>query len=218
MPGLDMRAAWTCLIGIILAVALNKCTEYYTGTEYQPVKSLAKSCETGHATNIIQGFAVGYESTVAAVIDHRRGDHRQRAGLCRHQRHVRRLRRGHVRHRHAHADRQHDLDGRVRPRGRQRQRHRRNGLRQESHGRGPVQGGPADPGRPRRRGQHDQGHHQGHRHRLGRDRGRVAVQQLHRFGRLRRRGRKRADHRRDVYNAVGQSADDLRTRCCSSAC
>ena len=66
--GLDMRAAWACLIGIILAVALNKCTEYYTGTEYSPVKSLAKSCETGHATNIIQGFAVGYESSVAAVL------------------------------------------------------------------------------------------------------------------------------------------------------
>ncbi|MCX7427805.1 MAG: sodium-translocating pyrophosphatase [Planctomycetia bacterium] len=66
--GLDMRAAWTCLIGIILAVALNKCTEYYTGTEYKPVKGLAKACETGHATNIIQGLAVGYESTVAAVL------------------------------------------------------------------------------------------------------------------------------------------------------
>ncbi len=67
-PGLDMRPAWACLIGIILAVALNKCTEYYTGTEYSPVRSLAKSCETGHATNIIQGFAVGYESSVAAVL------------------------------------------------------------------------------------------------------------------------------------------------------
>jgi K(+)-stimulated pyrophosphate-energized sodium pump len=67
-PGLDMRPAWTCLIGIVLAVLLNKCTEYYTGTEYSPVKSLAKSCQTGHATNIIQGFAVGYESTVAAVL------------------------------------------------------------------------------------------------------------------------------------------------------
>jgi K(+)-stimulated pyrophosphate-energized sodium pump len=66
--GLDMRPAWACLIGIILAVALNKCTEYYTGTEYSPVKSLAKACETGHATNIIQGFAVGYESSVAAVL------------------------------------------------------------------------------------------------------------------------------------------------------
>jgi K(+)-stimulated pyrophosphate-energized sodium pump len=66
--GLDMRAAWTCLIGILLAVALNKCTEYYTGTEFEPVKSLARNCSTGHATNIIQGFAVGYESTVAAVL------------------------------------------------------------------------------------------------------------------------------------------------------
>jgi K(+)-stimulated pyrophosphate-energized sodium pump len=66
--GLDMRPAWTCLIGIVLAVLLNKCTEYYTGTEFEPVKSLAKNCSTGHATNIIQGFAVGYESSVAAVI------------------------------------------------------------------------------------------------------------------------------------------------------
>jgi K(+)-stimulated pyrophosphate-energized sodium pump len=65
---LDMRPAWTCLIGIVLAIALNKCTEYWTGTEYSPVKSLAKSCRTGHATNIIQGIAVGYESTVWAVI------------------------------------------------------------------------------------------------------------------------------------------------------
>jgi K(+)-stimulated pyrophosphate-energized sodium pump len=65
---LDMRAAFTCFIGIILAIALNFCTEYWTGTEYEPVKSLAKSCRTGHATNIIQGIAVGYESTVWAVI------------------------------------------------------------------------------------------------------------------------------------------------------
>ena len=56
------------MIGIILAVCLNKCTEYFTGTEYAPVKSLAKACSTGHATNIIQGFAVGYESSVAAVL------------------------------------------------------------------------------------------------------------------------------------------------------
>ena len=68
VPGLDMRPAWTCLIGILLAIGLNKVTEYFTGTEYSPVRSLVKSCETGHATNIIQGFAVGYESTVAAVL------------------------------------------------------------------------------------------------------------------------------------------------------
>jgi len=68
IQGLDMRPAWTCLIGIILAIALNKCTEYYTGTEFSPVKGLAKACQTGHATNIIQGLAVGYESSVAAVL------------------------------------------------------------------------------------------------------------------------------------------------------
>ena len=65
---LDMRPAITCLIGIFLAVVLNKVTSYYTHTNYAPVKSLAKSCQTGHATNIIQGFAVGYESTVAAIV------------------------------------------------------------------------------------------------------------------------------------------------------
>jgi K(+)-stimulated pyrophosphate-energized sodium pump len=68
ITGLDMRPAWTCLIGILLALALNKVTSYYTHTQYDPVKSLAKSCQTGHATNIIQGFAVGYESTVVAVV------------------------------------------------------------------------------------------------------------------------------------------------------
>ena len=66
--GLDMRPAWTCLIGIILAIALNKCTSYYTHTMYEPVKSMAKACQTGHATNIIQGFAVGYESAVVATL------------------------------------------------------------------------------------------------------------------------------------------------------
>lgn len=68
IPGLDMRPAITCLIGIFLAVILNKVTSYYTHTSYKPVQSLAKSCQTGHATNIIQGFAVGYESTVAAIV------------------------------------------------------------------------------------------------------------------------------------------------------
>ena len=67
VTGLDMRPAWTCLIGIMLAILLNKCTEYFTGTEYSPVRGLARSCQTGHATNIIEGFALGYESAVATM-------------------------------------------------------------------------------------------------------------------------------------------------------
>lgn len=68
VPGLDMRPAITCLIGVFLAVALNKVTSYYTHTSHSPVKALARSCTTGHATNIIEGFAIGYESTVAMLI------------------------------------------------------------------------------------------------------------------------------------------------------
>jgi K(+)-stimulated pyrophosphate-energized sodium pump len=68
IAGLDLRPALTCLIGVFLAVALNKVTSYFTHTSHAPVKSLAKACQTGHATNIIQGFAVGYESTVASII------------------------------------------------------------------------------------------------------------------------------------------------------
>jgi K(+)-stimulated pyrophosphate-energized sodium pump len=58
----------TCLIGVFLAIALNKVTSYYTHTGHAPVKGLARACQTGHATNIIQGFAVGYESTVMAIV------------------------------------------------------------------------------------------------------------------------------------------------------
>ena len=63
-----MRPALTCLIGVILAIVLNKVTSYYTHTSHAPVKSLARACQTGHATNIIQGFAVGYESAVMMTL------------------------------------------------------------------------------------------------------------------------------------------------------
>jgi K(+)-stimulated pyrophosphate-energized sodium pump len=66
--GLDLRPALTCLIGVFLAIALNKVTSYYTHTGHKPVQDLARACQTGHATNIIQGFALGYESAVAAVL------------------------------------------------------------------------------------------------------------------------------------------------------
>lgn len=67
-PGLNMRVAFCCLIGIFLAVFLNKCTEYWTSTEYSPVQEVVKASRTGHATNIISGLALGLESSVWAVL------------------------------------------------------------------------------------------------------------------------------------------------------
>ncbi len=67
-PGLNMRVALCCFIGIILAVMLNKCTEYWTSTEYSPVQEVVKASRTGHATNIISGLALGLESSVWAIL------------------------------------------------------------------------------------------------------------------------------------------------------
>ncbi len=52
------------LSGLIAGLAVGLLTEYYTSTEYSPVREIAKSCETGAATNIIFGLALGYKSTV----------------------------------------------------------------------------------------------------------------------------------------------------------
>ncbi len=68
ISGLDMRPVWTTLIGILLAITINRLTEYFTDTNKPPVKSVAESCQTGHATTIITGFAVGLESTVWAIL------------------------------------------------------------------------------------------------------------------------------------------------------
>jgi len=68
MDGLDMRPAYTCFVGILLCIALNRCTEYFTGTEYNPVRGIKRNCGTGHATTIIEGFAVGYESAVWTAV------------------------------------------------------------------------------------------------------------------------------------------------------
>jgi K(+)-stimulated pyrophosphate-energized sodium pump len=62
--GMDLRPAWACFVGVMLCLALNRTTEYFTGTEFSPVKGLVRNCTTGHATNIIEGFSVGYESAV----------------------------------------------------------------------------------------------------------------------------------------------------------
>ncbi|OGW90318.1 MAG: sodium-translocating pyrophosphatase [Omnitrophica bacterium RIFCSPLOWO2_01_FULL_50_24] len=67
IPGLDMRPVWTTMVGIFLAITINRLTEYFTDTHKPPVQSVAESCQTGHATNIITGLAVGLESTVWAI-------------------------------------------------------------------------------------------------------------------------------------------------------
>ncbi len=66
--GTDLRPVIACFVGILLTLALMFCTEYWTSTDFNPIRSLTKSSRTGHATNIIEGIAIGYESTVWAVM------------------------------------------------------------------------------------------------------------------------------------------------------
>ncbi|HVW35075.1 MAG TPA: sodium-translocating pyrophosphatase [Acidimicrobiia bacterium] len=56
------------LVGLVLAQVVSKLTEYFTGTEYSPVREIAESARTGPATTVLSGISSGLESSVYAII------------------------------------------------------------------------------------------------------------------------------------------------------
>jgi K(+)-stimulated pyrophosphate-energized sodium pump len=58
----------SAVVGLLMTGAAVAITNYYTSTDYSPVRKIAKSCETGHATNIIAGIATGQAATALPVI------------------------------------------------------------------------------------------------------------------------------------------------------
>ncbi|HQV04107.1 MULTISPECIES: sodium-translocating pyrophosphatase [unclassified Novosphingobium] len=71
IPGTEfsgMDLFWCSLLGLVITGLIIWITEYYTGTNYRPVKSIAKASETGHGTNVIQGLAISLESTALPTI------------------------------------------------------------------------------------------------------------------------------------------------------
>src|ERR671934_106891 len=58
----------SAIVGLVVTFLLVAITEFYTGTRWRPGKSISRSSQTGHATNIIEGLAVGMQATAVPVI------------------------------------------------------------------------------------------------------------------------------------------------------
>jgi len=63
-----MNLVWTSFVGLAVTALIVWITEYYTGTNYRPVQSIAKASQTGHGTNVIQGLAISLESTALPTL------------------------------------------------------------------------------------------------------------------------------------------------------
>jgi K(+)-stimulated pyrophosphate-energized sodium pump len=64
----DWRPFFATVSGVVLAIVLDKLTEYFTSTHFSPVKETSRASQTGAATNILSGLALGMESSVWAVL------------------------------------------------------------------------------------------------------------------------------------------------------
>ena len=64
----NFHAAFAVMAGLVAGLCIGAITEYYTSSSYNPVKDIAKQSETGPATNIISGMAIGMRSTAVPIL------------------------------------------------------------------------------------------------------------------------------------------------------